>query len=83
MGTSFQVMDDASVVSDLHCIADRANIQDLVTSVVYQRYTLGSLPTIGIELENNGTTVRVIIGWIEEHDLQAKDQLVSLEIVSK
>jgi hypothetical protein len=63
------------------CIANKDNIRQLVTSVVYQRYTWGIfLPTIGIEMEGDGTTARVLIGWVDKKNLQTIEQLVCIAI---
>ena len=63
------------------CIADKDNIRNLVTSIVYQRYTWGIfLPTIGIEMEGDGTTARVLIGWVDEKNLATVEQLVCIAI---
>ena len=63
------------------CIADKDNIRNLVTSIVYQRYTLGIfLPTIGIEMEGDGTTARVPVGWVDEKNLTTVEQLVWIAI---
>ena len=48
---------------------------------VYQPYTWGIiLPTIGIEIEGDRTTARVLTGWVNEKNLQILEQQVRVAI---
>jgi hypothetical protein len=50
------------------CVADRNNINALVTAITYQRYVYGiSLPAVGICLYKSSRSIfaRVVVGWID------------------
>jgi len=62
------------------CAASEDEIEDLLTSVLCQRYILKiSLPVVGVSLPRFGTTAKIVVGWTEENerDLNAAVSLIS------